>query len=366
MTVIDISTGQSHPLVSGEGLWGVIDLALHQRAQGGQDIAPQAAMHLHRQRQDSVNMPRYLEAKGMRRDAATAGGNAFPRQLEHVYARLLEEKVPVPNGLSKFRIDQSVPPGARTHTVRRVMYDGQVRVHRGTNEDVPRSGWSQKEQQFPVRHYVTSIATNVFELLSSNYANLGDVERKMRSARRAMDAFINRMTWFGSKADDIYGVLTYPWLPKKIVATAFVAGADPDDVLAELNALVNYPTERSKSVFAPNRLVVSPRIRNFLMNTRIGTVSEMTIGKFFLENNEHISQIESAWELEACGPNGEDGILVYNDSEDGVANVIPQGLTPLPQQSFGFDNITFMYASHGGVIMRDVGNNILGFVQAEA
>jgi len=301
-----------------------------------------------------------------RRDALTGVGLHQARQLEYVHQRVLEEKHPTPNGLSMFRISTEVPIGARTHTVRRYLDDGEVAVFRGSAQDVPRVGVSQVEEQFPVRYYVTSIRTNLFESLSSDYAGTGELERKMRTARRLMEAFANRMTWgIGPNQNaGLYGVLNYPWLAKKVSGVLFDGTASVDDVLAELQNAANYPTQASKSTFAPNRCATSTRVRDYLMNTRLGSVNDTTIGEFFTRNNAHIDAIEEAWELEGIAGADVDGILFYNDSQDGVSNEIPQGMTPLPAQTFGFDSITYLWMAHGGVIMRDVGGNLLLLVTA--
>lgn len=304
---------------------------------------------------------RLADRGGMRMDAFNDGGGLhLPRQLEHIHSRALEEAKPVPNGLSLFRISNEVPPGARTHTVRRFLEDGEVAVYRG-GTDVPRVGVSQVEEEFPVRHYVTSFATNHFEMLSSNFANTSEAERKMRSARRIMESFLNRMIWgIGPNEEHgLFGVLNYPWLAKKIASVLFDGSAAVDDVLTELQDAANFPAQQSKATFSPNRMVTSTRVRDYLMNTRLGSVNDTTIGEFFARNNEHINTIEGAWELRDIAGTGVDGILFYNDSEDGITNEMVQGLTPLPIQHFGFEDITYLYASHGGIIMRDAGNNIL-------
>jgi hypothetical protein len=318
-------------------------------------------------RMDAITIPAMLTAKGIRMDAFEGGGVHLPRQLEHIHTRVLEEKHPVPNGLSMFRTGSSVPPGARTHTVRRFFDDGEVAVYRN-GSDIPRVGVAQAEEEFVVRHYVTSMETDHFELLSSNFANTSEEERKTRSARKVMELFLNRMTWgIGpNDAHNIYGVINYPWLAKKVAAVPFIETTAVNDILKELREAADFPEEESDSVFMPNRMATTSRVRNFLMQKRLGSVNDTTIGQFFIATNAHINAIEEAWELKGIAGDDVDGILFWNDSEDGVSNEIVQSMTALPMQSFGFRNITFWYMSHGGVIMRDVGGNLLLLVTAVA
>ena len=307
-------------------------------------------------------------AANLREDAFSASaGLHMARQLEHIYAEVLREPFPVQNSWTLFPIDSSVPPGARTHTVRRVYQDGDAAVYRGGQTPIPRVGVSQQEEQFPVRHYVTSFVYTLFEQISSAFANSGLIAELLRAARDIIMEFANQKTWYGDATNGIYGVLNYPWLPVKVVSTPFDGSADVDDVLAEMNSLANFPQENSKSTFRPDTVVVSPRVYNYLFNTRLGTVNDTTIGEFWLRTNScGITKIEQAWEIQGVGPGGTDGILFYLKNRLGIVNVIPQGFTTLPVQALGFEYTTFAYMSHGGVLMRDVGNNILGWVDAEA
>ena len=300
---------------------------------------------------------------GVRTDAlGPAGGMHMPRQLEHIHARVLEEKHRTPNGLTQFAVSSEVPVGARTHTVRRFLEDGEAAVYR-RGHNIPRVGLGQVEEEFPVRHYVTSFASNHFESLSSGFANTSEEERKMRTARKVLERFWNEKIWNGDDDHGIYGIKNYPYLARKVAAFALNSSSTPDQILGELNDAANYPQETSGSVFAPNRMVTSERGRNYLMNTRIGSVNDTTIGEFFVKNNEFINAIESAHEMKDFGGTGVDGILFYNDDADGISNELVQGITPMPAQIFGFESVTYVYMSHGGVIMRDSGNNILLLIE---
>lgn len=289
-------------------------------------------------------------------------GLFLARDLEHVYQEVLREEFPVPNALRLFHTDTSVAPGARTHTVRRLYGHGEVSVHRA-GQDIPRVGLSQREEQFPVRHYVTSFGVDIFEQASADFANFAAAAELLREARDIMLQFLSDMTWHGYETHGIFGVLNYPWLFKRLLGAAVGPGSSltPDQTLNLLHAIVNYPSEVSSTTFKPDTLVTSERVHNYLFNTPRTSTSDTTIGEYFLRTSKHIKTIEVAWELQAAGPGATDGILAYRRDRLGISNVIPQGFTTLPMQQLGFDQTTYAYMSHGGVIMRNVANNILGW-----
>ena len=303
-------------------------------------------------------------ADSARKDAVDATAGLFlARDLEHRYADILREPRPVQNAFRLFPIDTTVPVGARTHTVRRVYGHGEVAVHR-KGQSVPTITMSQGEEQFPVRHYATSFAFDIFELATSDFASFPLVAEAIRVARDLVEEFANRATWHGITNAGVYGIFNYPWLAKKGSAVAFDGTASASDVIAELVAIADYPVNTSKATFAPDTMVVSPRVRNYLFGTPRSTTTDTSIGKWFTDNHARIKVIEEAWELQGSGPGGTDGILVYRRDRLGIANVVPQAFTLLPTQRDGFDELTLAYMSHGGVIMRDVGNNLLAWVDA--
>lgn len=331
----------------------------------GAMASPQAYAE-HVTRMDSAFIEESIRRNQVRTDAAPAGAaGSMARQLEYVYREVLTEPQAPTNLLSQFQVDNTVPVGARTHTVRRYLTEGEAKVWRGTDGDVPVVDYSQDEESFPVRFIVTSYKTNMFEAQSASYANIPAERLKMMAARQVIEQRMNRLGWYGSAPHGLYGITNYPFQAIAVLATAFDGTASPTDVLAALNTIANYAEQQSSTTFRSNRMCVSTRVHNFLFQTRLGSVSDITIGDFFLKSQQgRISAIDSCWELQGTGPGSTDGILAYEDSALGVSVVIPQGITWLPLQVAGFSSIRYVYASFGGIVERNCGSNYLAWVDA--
>lgn len=305
-----------------------------------------------------------------RNDAADPKqGFHLSRELEHRYAEVLREPRPLQNALRLFGIDTSVERGAKFHTIQRVYGDGEVAVYRGRGGNIPRVGISKKEETFEVRHYVTSWICDIFEIAASDFANTAKQTELLRIARDIMDDFLNWQTWYGDDENGLPGVLNYPWIRKKIIAVPFNETSDPDDILRELHRFVNFPSDSQRQAFKPNVLVLSPRVLNYLSQTPRSDTSDTTILEHFMKTTKTIDRVEEAHELQNDPqelipgvPPGLDAMVAYRNDRLGIQNVIPQPFTTLPMQEMGFELTTFAYMSHGGVIMRDVGNNIIGYV----
>lgn len=294
---------------------------------------------------------------------ADAAGVNFARDLDFIRKTVIEEKYAVPNAMRLFRADTSVPVGARSHWVRRGHESGEAAIYR-TGMAIPRASVSSDEEEFPVRHIVDAFDVDQFEQDSSGFAGSNTLGRKSRAARNLLVQRMNRLIWYGSEEHGLYGVMNYPWLSKLVSSVAYDGSDSADDVIADLNKWADYASNSSNAVFSPNRMVTSPRVRNYLMSKPRSATTDTTIGRFFLDNNNPgITQIDSAWELQGTGPGGTDAILFYRDDVESLAYVPVGGMSMLPVQREGFTDTVYMYQSFGGVIMPDVGNNLEVFVE---
>jgi hypothetical protein len=237
--VIDARTGQ--PFVHGGDVLAVYSAAA---AIYGRPDPETGGLRLdgrsfdqYRARRDAATVRQLAVEHAGRRDALTGQAGAFPRDLEHIYAEVLgEERRPL-NAAKLFRVDGRVPLGARTHTVRRRLGQGDVQVYRGGVE-IPVVRGSSVEEQFRVIHLVTSVQTDYFELLSDSFAGRNAFADDSRDAVRFLEERANLITFEGDGPSKVWGVLNYPHLAKAVAAVPLTSAAiiaDPAGSRAELN-----------------------------------------------------------------------------------------------------------------------------------
>lgn len=371
--VIDAKSGQPHPL--GSEVVGSIGAALHLFGGAGSASARYDAAGRVDTRCDALaKYHRHFDRKiideyrTVRQDALGAGAGGFPRDFEHIRQKIWEEKRQPLNAMRLFPIDREVPLGAKTHTARRAVGSGEAEVHRG-GTDFPTVRTSYVEEQFGVVYVVTSVDVNYFEALSNDFAGRNQYQRDMRLGMRMVEERLNRIAWNGYEPGKVYGVLNYPHLAKMKIARAFTSASTGEQIVAALNDLVNESYIQSGGTFQGNRMGVSPRLHRFLHQTKYHASggTDTTIAEFFLKGQDPstgIRTIDVAQELAGVGPNSEDGILVYRDDAEATAHVVIQPPTPLPVfQSSPIDNKTVIFAATGGMVMGDVGHNILGYAE---
>jgi hypothetical protein len=308
-------------------------------------------------------------------DAALAPGPAgFLRDFDYIHREILEEVRPQLNSGLLFPMDTSVPLGASTHTARRATVAGRARWHnQGTTFPIAKAGY--QEETFGTGFVVCAVEQSFFEGLHIGFAGLQTYRIEADGAIRAIEEFLNNVAFYGDKARNIYGALTYPDLAKYIVPTRFGAGSTGLQVATALNLIANTPMVTSRGTFRPNRIVTSEAVRAYLGTTPLDTAGgTTTILRYFLEGQgpNGIRDIEVAHELSAAemtannvgNPAGYHGIFAYRDDRRSIAHVMPQRPTFLPiWRSSPIDTIHVAFAQTGGVTMHDVGNNLLAFVR---
>jgi hypothetical protein len=301
-----------------------------------------------------------VEGRDSRNDALLSDTGSFPRDFEFIYEPELEETRAPLNLQRLFQMDTRVPLGAKTHTVRRRLGTGDAAVVR-TGTEIPVVGHQRVEEQFNVLYLAAAVETDWFDMISDSFEGRNNFQDDTRMAVRAIDERLNDIGFFGHAPSNMPGVLNYPVLAKSVSPESWkVGGSSPAAIVAALHAAANFANETSKGAMRSNRMGTSIQIRNFLMQTRMETGTDTTIGEFFLRGNEFINTIESAHEFEGIGPNGEDGIFFYNDALESTAVVMIQPPTPMPaHQVDSFRSHVVYVAAFGGAVQRDVGANHL-------
>ncbi len=317
-----------------------------------------------------------LNERTLRADAISAQGSGLSAgKLRHVLARVLEEKYALPTALELFPVDTSVPLGKREIEVHRFYEAGEAAIYRsGDGSQIPKVSYSQESMTFRVRQYVTSAVWSFFEEQQAQAAEVEHVARLLRVARRTLELFLNEMTWYGDDQAGIYGILNYPWLDREVSDLAF-GGTDLSggtvSYLQELNNFVNRAYHASKGVLGPNKMVTSPRVADWIMQTPYldgnGAGGDRMLGEVFLATSRIEDRIEQAHELENVLGDGVDAIFFYRDDVMGVANMLSGGgIQALPLHQTDIDRRQIMFYNHGGVQMLEVGNNLCVFVTYSA
>ena len=310
-------------------------------------------------------------AQGIRQDALPLGGvSTFPNELEFMRVRELETIRAELNAERLFPKDTSVPIGAREHGWFRQVGGGEAVVTKGDTQNYGHAQTGRVKETFDIIYIVCAVRQTYFEMLSTDYAGVNQYAHDLRQAYRLVDEKRNGILWNGWTPAKVFGALNHPQLLKKTLSVT-IGGSSTSSATAiatAVQALVDAPATYSREAMQPTTLAVSPKIFRHIAQTQHSAGTDTSILKWIMQGQDStngIRRIVKVQELAGVGPNGEDGLLAYRDEQDAVSNIEVMPTMTMPvYQGTATSYLTLVISATGGVVMPDVGHNILGLASA--
>lgn len=304
---------------------------------------------------------------GIRVDSVTAELPGFAQSLTARRKTVVEEAVRERSAFRLFPTYAEIPVGARKFTIPYGKTIGEAILWKGSNRfpTVRRVG---QEDEFKTATIATSYEiTNRQELENAfALANMGMVLNTEASLSQGCSDLVldlaNQLYWFGDSSAGLYGIATYPALPKVTSAAAFNGDDSPTDVAYALNTAIQYAANNSQGAagFFSNLVVMTRRVMSYLSITRMGSIDLTTILEYVKKCNPGV-RFEAADEMRDLGGNtGYDGILICNDNVRHVAIGLQQGVTFHPPETIGLGKRVIVTMDVGGAgLMPQPGTNML-------
>lgn len=307
------------------------------------------------------------ERYGFRMDAANPSAGVFgARALEALLSRTTERKSPL-SSERIFGTDSTIGAGAESYKAIRDYAFGQAGWYKGRGSDIPQVALSANETTAPIRTAVVSMSMTIQQLAAASFAGFDQQAREMNQMRRAIDELGNKVAWNGDTDVGLHGALNFPWTPKYVSTVSFSNAnivANPDDIIAELNFIVQNAGNDSSGAFEVTDLAMPDQLYNKLASTRI-TGRDKSILTWFIENNgviNSLANIHKAGELKDAGGAGIDCIYAFNKDPMSGRIIKPQGFTTLPPQVNGLSITIIGYARFGGFYAENAGDDLVAFV----
>ncbi len=298
-----------------------------------------------------------------RADAFTAAaGNQGAQQLTQRLQRVMAEPLPAMTGLALFKRNTEVKPGAVNYVMTREYGAGEATLVRsGSAGNIGRVDVGQVEMSRPTRYFAIAADTDFFQGLADSFSGRDTWARKLRKARAILDRTVNRVIWNGRDDADLWGILNYPYLDRNVSAVSIDTDSTAAEIIDEITRLAYYAFNESDGTFASNACALSPKILNYMGRTPRSATTDTSILEWVKNACPHIKSWEPAPELSASGPGSTDGILFYRSDEEGIEwmSVLPPTMLPIVQEGLG--QVAYIVAGVGGVVMGNVGNNVISF-----
>lgn len=297
----------------------------------------------------------------------------FQRQLEYIQSKSYDVLYPDLKGRETFPTNTEGGEGINQITYRSYDKRGEAQVIAGKATDLPRADISGKEYTIDVRTIGNAYGYSRQEIAAAKLVGMPLDARKSEAARRAYEEKINQTIWFGDVPNNLGGLFDGPvGFPQETIPNTEVAGAagggnstvwgvdkTPDEVIYDLSIACSTMFDETKMIHRPNRLLIGVEKFNYLVNTPRSLQSDTSILKWFLANNDFItdrSQITVINELKGifgANPGAEtgdaEGFSVMQDGMDNARIREPFPYVHLPVQYRGLEFEINCYGRFAGL-----------------
>lgn len=275
----------------------------------------------------------------------------FARELESIKTRLYDVVYPELKARMFCPVDNSAGPGAESITYYQYDKVGMAKIIGDYSDDLPAADATGKKFTSPVESIGNSFRYNRQEVEASAMAGRPLRVMKAMAARRAHEQKVDEICAFGDSSTGLNGMLNHVNVPVGNAPNgAWAPGTASDDVLADLNEGVQTMISTTKSVEAPDTLLLSPTKFTYLAQTRL-VDQNTTLLEFFLRTNPWIRNVDHWYRLEDAGVGGTQRMVFYRRDPSVLTLELPKEFTQLPVQE---RNLAFVVPCHsriGGVIV---------------
>lgn len=272
-------------------------------------------------------------------------------KLVAIASRIYEEALPPLNA------DRLIPPTG-SESLGAEQIEREVYQHTGTAEfigafgdDLPRANVSVIRDLYRVGMIGCSYGYSLKDERNSQFARRDVAERRGIAGRRAMEEKRNSIFFAGDVGKQIYGLSTFPIIPRILLSLAdFAPGADPDDTLAALYSVGNLVYELSNFTENPTHLLLDPETYTYISNTRASVLTGESILTTYEKNARRAQQVVEVREFSRLSPTGGRMIMAVTLGNDRAEHIVPDPLTILAPEPRNLETVINMVAETAGFI----------------
>jgi hypothetical protein len=290
----------------------------------------------------------------------------FERALTHVKAQTYDRLFPEYDAFNLIPVSTEAGSAATSIAVQSYDQSGMAAIISDYSDDLPRADVVASETVVPVRGIGDSYGYSIQDVRASAMVpNAKLPVRKAEAAKRSILSRINRLAWLGRAAVDngLNGLVYAPNVPVSQAAATGTGSSTlwstktPDNILADLNAIVNGVFTLTNGVERPDTVVLPNAQYAYIASTPRSANSDTSILAYFLANNPFVKSVRPVFELAAVTPRpsaqpGSANIMIaYTMSPDKLTLEIPQNFEQMPIQEKGLGFVVPCHARCAGTVV---------------
>ncbi len=281
----------------------------------------------------------------------------FQRELLHVKSQTFDIKFPALKARDLLPVDFSAGPAAESIKYDQFTQVGVAKLIANYADDLPRADIGAKEFISPIKSEGMSYGWNVQEIRSARATGKALTTRKAEAAKRGHMALENSIAWFGDAECGLPGLISNPNINTVVLpndgsgASILWSTKTPDQIIRDINLMFRTVHAVSKGVESASMMLLPITQYNLIFDTPRSTQSDMSIGKWVLENSPHLQGIDWLNELEGTGAGSTDQILVYDRDPGKLTLEVPQDFEQFPVQERNLEFVVPTHSRVGGTIV---------------
>lgn len=273
----------------------------------------------------------------------------FKRELEHIIPEMFEFEHARINARQIFPIDRSAGPAAEIITFRQITKTGVAKIISDYADDIPVVNVFGEEFTGKIRSIAIAAKWSLQEIRAASMAGRPLDRQQAEAARETMLRTENEVAFNGDAKHGLVGLFTDPNIPTAAISGAVWAGKAPLDILEDMNDCANDIVETTNDVEVPDTLIMPTKQFNQIASTNVGTGTDTTILRYFLNNNPYISTVMNVRELKGAGTAGVDVMVAYNRNPSKLRLNVPLDMEQLAPEQKGLTTHVPYHMRIGGL-----------------
>ena len=242
-------------------------------------------------------------------------------------------------------------PGVATITQLMLDYRGRAKVTSSPGDDPPLVGVvGEAMNASNVKSIEAAYRVTFQEVRAAALAGIDISLEKALGAKEMVMRESNRISYLGDPMAGLYGLFTFPLLPKVLSPIRFDDPTlDPVVMLRYLNIWTNMVYDQiTRRTFKADTVLFPSRIRTILNTTFRNASSDVTLMELWRKSNTQITYVDDVSEADEAGFGGTPAIIFYKKDPSHVKRFIPQPIEQLLHHNSDTSKEVLIHERNGG------------------
>lgn len=293
----------------------------------------------------------FYRLTGERLDAGETA--MLAKQLEYVYARTYDIKYAELKARRFVPVNTSVDSGAESYSYKQYSMFGAAKLIANYADDLPRVDVLAREFLSPIKSIGAAYGFTIMDLRRAAKGQAQLDMARARAARRAHEQTFDDLVANGDADAGLTGFANNANVPIATPVTGqwTTNTATSLQMVEDLNTLTEEVVTGTLEAFEPDTLLMAPEVYTMINNKPMSSTGDtnMTVLKYFLENNTYINSVERWNKLSTAGAGSTTRCIAYKRDPEVLEAIEPQPFEQLPQQWKNLEALIPTHSRCGGV-----------------